>query len=177
MRNAEAARVFNGVVIERLMFRQREPRRLGVCALLFALLSASASAESTDRDGTLETNPAALDYATFVLELLAFVAKEVLPDSQDEFPESLIGSRLSDSMPEKRSEFGSHCLTIVTRLGSAVPYLSASNDELGAGSVSPPALRRMWSAFENGAGDDRRDVALNFKVGVNKVGISLTFHW
>jgi hypothetical protein len=120
---------------------------------------------------------AALDYATFALELFAFVAKEVLPDSPDEFAESLIGSRLSHSMPEKRSEFGSHCLTIVTRLGSAVPYLSASNDELGAGSASPPALRRIWSAFENGAGDDRRDVALNFKVGVNKVGISLTFHW
>ena len=159
------------------MFRQWKPRFFGVGTLVLALLSATASAESSGGDETIETNPATLDYATFVLELLAFVAKEVLPDSQDEFPESLIGSRLSHSMPENRSEFGSHCLTIIARLSSAVPYLSASSTELGAGSASPLALRSMWSAFETGAVDDRRNVSLNFKVGVNKVGFGLTFHW
>lgn len=144
-----------------------------------------ASADET-RAMSPKGNSGTLDYATFVLELLAFVAKEVLPDSQDEFPESLIGSRLSHSMPEQRSEFGSHCLTIVTHLRSAVPYFSASRAELGTSSTSALAdparptalaLRRMWSAFENGAADDRRDVSLNFKLGANKLGMSLTFHW
>ena len=135
----------------------------------------------------MDTSPAALDYATFALELLAFVAKEALPDSPDEFAESLIGSRLSHSMPEQRSGFGKHCLTIVTRLRAAVPYLSARGTSLGAGSSSPlndsaraagaPTLRKMWSAFESGVEDDRRDVSLNFKVGISKIGVSLTFHW
>jgi len=185
-------------------------RPWGLCCLLsstLVLLSANASAQRIGTtevvlassgekqaislfsgDGlTMNGDRATLDYATFVYELFAFVTKEVLSDAGDEYPESPIGSRLSRSMPELRSEFASHCLTVVTQLGSVVPYLSART-ELGGGSASPLdylahaaaaalALRKMWSAVENDAGNNRRGVSLNPKVGTNKVGVSLTFHW
>ena len=153
----------------------RQPCCLSLCSLVF--LSATASAQSIDSAEALNGNSAPMGYATFALELLAFVTKETLPDSEDEFPESLIGSRLSRSMPEQRSEFGSHCLTVVTQLGSALPYLSARSADDSVHAPAAPALRRMWSAFENGAGGVDRDLSLNFKVGANKVGTSLTFHW
>ncbi|MGH7859012.1 MAG: hypothetical protein ACREQY_16925, partial [Candidatus Binatia bacterium] len=41
------------------------------------------------------------DYAVFVRELVAFIAKEVLPDAGEEYVDSEIPSRLSASMPHQ----------------------------------------------------------------------------
>src|SRR5262249_5080769 len=54
---------------------------------------------------------AGVDYAVFATELVAFLTKEVVRDSANEFDNTLLGSHLSSSMPDQRSEFGSHCLT------------------------------------------------------------------
>src|SRR5882757_8993307 len=46
-----------------------------------------------------------VDYAMFATELLAYLTKEVLSDSRDEYTSSPLGSRWSSSMPDGRSEF------------------------------------------------------------------------
>ena len=183
------------------------PGRVALCRLLawtLVLLSAVASAQEPDRLTmslapvgekpmmsplpelrlTTESTAPPVDYATFVYELLAFLGKEILSDSREEYPESPIGSRLSPSMPEQRSAFGSHCLTVIARLGSAMSYDFgfAAGSDLPVDSLSRVAtaalmLRRVWSAFDNHARDNRRAVSLRPKVGTNKVRISLTFHW
>ena len=122
--------------------------------------------------GETRTSATSLDRATFVLELLAFVAKEVLPDSPPEFSESLIGSRLSGSMPEQRSDFGKHCLMIVAHFRGAMLSPPASSIEPGF-----PGLRRIWSAFESGTEGAARDVSLNVEIGIDKAGVRLTFPW
>ena len=146
-------------------------------------------AVSLSRDGAATIRGSAtLDYTTFAYELLAFLTKEVLSDSPEEYPESSIGSRLSGPMPEGPSEFGSHCLTIVTRIGSAVPFLSGKGSELAGGNgpalddvaraaAAALALRRAWSDFDKDAPGDRRSVSVKPKLGTDKVGISLTFRW
>lgn len=175
------------------------------CLLSWTLLLATASAQSLGTteislvfpDGkrarspslpagnslTMKGGASPLDYTAFAWELLAFVTKEVLSDSRDEYPGSPIGSRLSASMPEGRSEFGRHCLTVVTGLGDALPFdveLAGSAvplDDLWHAAGGAVAIRRLWSAFEDDAGDDRRSISLKPKVKTNKVALSLTFHW
>src|SRR5262249_49741589 len=78
---------------------------------------------------------AGVDYGVFATELVAFLTKEVLRESANEFNNTLLGSHLSDSMPDQRSEFGGHCLTIITQLGSQLP-LSRSAPSLAVGSTS-----------------------------------------
>ena len=128
-----------------------------------------------------------LDYALFATELIAYLTKEVLPDSPGEYDNSLLGSRLSRSMPDSRSEFGTHCLTIVTRLGSALP-LGGAASTLGVGEPSTLAyvartaaaglaLRQVWSAFKNNVEGNRAGVSLNPKVSSRRVGVNVTLHW
>jgi hypothetical protein len=71
----------------------------------------------------------------FAAELLAFVTKEVFRESANEFDNTLLGSHLNRSMSDQRYEFGSHCLTIITRLGTQLP-LRASAPSLTPGLTS-----------------------------------------
>lgn len=141
------------------------------------------SAGETPRGST-----AGMDYATFAYELIAFIAKEVLPDSHDEYPESPLGSRLSRDMAKRDSAFGQHCLTVVSQVGAALPRFSSVSPDFSVGSLSglddllrvastALALRQIWSAFENHVEDDRRGISLKPKVGAHKVGVSVTLHW
>lgn len=130
-------------------------------------------------------NPAGLNYAVFVSELVAFVTKEVLSDASDEYQDSPLGSHLSRGMPAQRSEFGSHCLMVVTQLRSALPSmpgveLEESHSPLDYAVQSGTALlmlRNIWSAFRNDIEDNRSGFSLNPKVSSRKVGINLTFRW
>ncbi|MGH7821089.1 MAG: hypothetical protein ACREQ9_15095 [Candidatus Binatia bacterium] len=131
-----------------------------------------------------------LDYAVFVRELLAFIAKEILPDAEDEYAGgSEIPSRLSASMPHQRSQFGEHCLIVLAEIGSHVsPFPSGSFSDL---STSPSLLaylaragstvlmvERLWSAVRNDVEQRRPSgFSLDPKVGTNKVGAYLTFRW
>ena len=127
-----------------------------------------------------------LDYALFATELLAYVTKEVMSDSHDEYTRSPLGSRWSSSMPKRQSEFGNHCLTIVGRIGSAVPRMmpslstesapSAASYAVGAVTTGL-ALRQIWHAFERDVRDDRGGVSLDPKVSSRRVGVNLTLHW
>ena len=128
-----------------------------------------------------------LDYAVFATELVAYLTKEVLPDSADEYDNSLLGGHLSRSMPQSNSEFGSHCLTIVTRLGSALPFqasmASLTADEpstlgyVARAAAAGLALRQIWSAFQNDVEGNRTGVSLNPKVSSRRVGVNVTLHW
>jgi hypothetical protein len=127
-----------------------------------------------------------LDYALFATELAAFLTKEVLHDSSSEYPNSPLGSRWTSSMPDQRSEFGSHCLSIVSNIGSVMPRLTPATDSLGSPSVvnyvvraatAGLALRQIWSAFERDVRSDRTGVALEPKVSARRVGVNLTLHW
>jgi hypothetical protein len=129
-----------------------------------------------------------MDYATFAYELIAFVTKEILPDSHDEYPESPIDSHLSRDTTERGSAFGKHCFTVVTQVGAALPSFSSASPAFTIGSLSglgyllrvastALALRQIWSAFKNDVEDSRRGISLNPKVGVHKVGVNLTLHW
>ena len=129
---------------------------------------------------------AALDYATFATELVAYLTKEILPDSANEFDNSLLGSHLSPSMPDQHSEFGTHCLMIVTSIGKALPFPRALAEISGEPSTldyaarlatACLALRQVWSAFQNNVEDGRTGVSLNPKVSARRVGVSLTVHW
>ena len=137
--------------------------------------------------GVPRINNPGLDYALFATELLAYLTKEVLHDSTDEYDNSLIGSHLSRSMPDPRSEFGSHCLTIVTQLGAAMPFragvASFGADDpstlayVARAAAAGLALRQIWSAFQNDVEGNRTGVSLNPKVGSRRVGVNLTLHW
>ena len=145
--------------------------------------------------GTGAVRSAGVDYSAFAMELVAFVIKEVLHDSSNEFDRPLRGPYLSSSMPEQlsssmpnqRSEFGSHCLTIITQLGSQLPLPrsapsltvdSTSTLDYGVRALTAGlVLRQVWSAFQNHVEDNRSGVSLDPKVGTRRVGIKLTFRW
>ena len=141
---------------------------------ILAVTSSSASAQTLGQrevflsaGETTRSNSAGIDYVTFAYELVAFVTKEILPDSHDEYPESPLGSRLSRDMAERDSAFGKHCLTVVSQVGAALPWFSSRS----------LALRQIWSAFKNDVEDNRRGLSLNPKVGAHKIGVNLTLHW
>jgi len=127
-----------------------------------------------------------LDFALFATELLAYVTKEVMSDSGEEYRRSPLGSRWSPSMPKSSSEFGSHCLMIVGRIGSVVPEMmpsavlestpSVATYAVGAATTGL-ALRQIWRAFERDIRDDRGGVSLDPKVSTRRVGVNLTLHW
>lgn len=147
------------------------------------LLSVGSRVDQLDRDQ--------LDYSIFVHELAAFVTKEIFPDSADEYEgTSLIPSRLTTEPIEHRSQFGSHCLLVLSRIRFGLPQLPTFGMMSGAegGSSSVPAymaragtallaVRQVWSAFKNDVEDTRSGFSLHPKLSARKLGIHLTFHW
>jgi len=187
------------------MFRRAKTIWLGAL-LAFAVTNASAiageassirlfvSSAASDRPvpflafGNADASMAngQLDYAVFATELLAYVTKEVMSDSRDEYTRSPLGSRWSSSMPREKSEFGNHCLMIVARIGSAVPRMMPTMATESTPSVASYvvgvattglALRQVWRAFERDVRDDHGGVSLDPKVSARRVGINLTLHW
>ena len=128
-----------------------------------------------------------LTFSLFAAELGAFLAKEIISDSDEEFRSSPIPSRLNSVAPESRSEFGTHCLTIVTKIGDSLPSLGFSSAErdLSASvataaletAATSLALREIWSAFRKDIEGDRRGFSLDPKVGARQVRVNLVFHW
>ena len=89
-------------------------------------------------------------------------------------------------MPDRRSEFGSHCLQIVGQIGSAVPKMMPSSDLLSTPSAATYAvraataglaLRQIWNAFEHDVRDDRTGLSLNPKVSSRRIGVNVTLRW
>jgi hypothetical protein len=126
-----------------------------------------------------------IDYSTFAYELIAFVAKEAFSDSDDEYPGSPLGSRLSRDMTVKNSPFGKHCLVVVSQVGRLMPSSLSGlafarpggvDDVLRVASTAL-ALRRIWTAFKSDVEGDRRGFSLKPKVGARRVGVNVTFHW
>jgi hypothetical protein len=134
------------------------------------------------------TAAAKFDYALFAAELIAYLTKEVLPESADEYENSSLGSHLSTTMPPHRSEFGSHCLEVVTRLGSAMPAFGGNSAEAIGG---PPstfdyaaragslalALHQVWAALRNEVESSHRGLSLNPKVSARRFAVNLTLRW
>ena len=129
---------------------------------------------------------AQVDFALFATELTAFLMKEVVSDSREEYKRSPLGSRWSQSMPKQRSEFGTHCLMIVGRVGAAMPRLMPGSSSLGAPSAmqyaaraatAGLALRQIWRAFEHDVKNERSGVSLNPKVSSRRIGVNVTLHW
>lgn len=127
-----------------------------------------------------------LDYALFATELVAYLTKEILPDSSEEYSESPLGSRWNRSMPSTDSRFGEHCINIVTRIGSAIPRPSfrslaespPSAEEVALrGATAALALRQIWDAFTNDVEGNRSGVSLRPRVSTRRVGVNVTFHW
>lgn len=132
-----------------------------------------------------------LDYAIFIHELAAYVTKEILRDSSDEYVgTSLIPSHLTTDPVDRHSEFGTHCLTVLGRIRSGLPDSPISGFLSGIDGGSPSvlaymaragtallALRQVWFAYRNDIEDTRSGFSLNPKVGARKLGVSLTFHW
>jgi hypothetical protein len=128
-----------------------------------------------------------MDYAIFVHELAAYITKEILPDSADEYEgSSMIPSHLSTGMPEGRSRFGAHCLTVLGQIGSElpaiqVPYMNGDSPSMLAQAARAGAallaVHQVWSAFRNDVEDNRTGFSLNPKVSARKIGVNLTFHW
>jgi hypothetical protein len=138
-----------------------------------------------------EMRPASrFDYALFASELVAYVAKEVLDDSPDEFAgNSLIPSTLSPSMPATDHDFGSHCLKVVKDIGQGIA--DADMPVIGRVGASAPAvtnyaghaigaafaLREVWKLIRNDIENHSEGFSLHPKVGSNKVALSLTVRW
>lgn len=133
-----------------------------------------------------------LDYASFAVELLAYVAKELLPDSPDEFyGNSNLPSTWSDSMPETPHDFGGHCLEVVQDIGDALSSnapadLPAVGDTrstvsraFAQGVGAALAVHEAYKAIESDIEPDRRsDVfSISPKVGSNKIAVALTLRW
>ncbi len=138
------------------------------------------------REGAAFGGSASVDYALFATELVAYLTKEIVRDSPEEYADSPLGSRWTRSMDDPDSRFGDHCLKIVTRIGSAVPMPSFSSGAVGAptaadyvvrGATTALALRQVWDAFENDVQGERSGVSLRPKVSARRVGVSMTLHW
>jgi hypothetical protein len=178
--------------------RETPGRRKVVSFLLWILTLASATASAQtlgpteiflfsgdeERASPTTSGSMEMDYAIFAYELVAFVTKEVIADSREEYPESPLGSRLSGEMTGRSSAFGEHCLTVVSRVGAALPSFSkvAPDSLTGLGDLlrvasTALAFRQIWSAFKNDVKDDRRGLSLKPKVGAHRVGVNVTLHW
>jgi len=154
---------------------------------IFLASSGEAQTNSLLSVGDIATpSTPGVDYALFATELAAYLAKEILHDATNEYDGSLLGSHLSRSMPDANSQFGNHCLVIVTRLGSALPlsqssgFTAESPTLLGGvarAAAAGLALHQIWSAFKNDVDGDRAGVSLNPKVSARRVGVNLTIHW
>jgi hypothetical protein len=137
--------------------------------------------------GLRDASSSEIDYAVFATELLAYLTKEVFRDSANEFDNSLLGTHLSRSMPDQHSEFGIHCLTIITSLGTQLaPPLRSSGlavdspsllDYAAKAATAGLVLRQVWSAFQNHIEGDRTGVSLNPKVSARRIGVNITVHW
>lgn len=136
--------------------------------------------------------PAEFSYASFAVELFAYLAKELLPDSPDEFyGNSNLPSTWNDSMPETPHDFGGHCLEVVQDIGDAImpedsPKLPAVGgtrpmlaSALAQGVGAALAVHEVWKAVDDGFERDRRsDVfSIDPKVGSNKIALALTLRW
>lgn len=186
-------------------------RRLGICSsitvwTLFAAAPASAQLlhhsqvylSSTSQaplitffgDKTPPTVAAGahLDYALFATELIAFVAKEVLHDSRDEYQGSLLGSHLTATMPAQHSEFGAHCLNVVSHIGSVIPSFDGHSATLAESSptlfdyaaraaTTALALRGAWSAFTSDSSENRTQFSLSPKVSAHRFAVNFTVEW
>jgi len=139
-----------------------------------------------------DPRPQAFDYGLFATEVVAFVAKEVLRDSPDEFAgNSLIRSTLSPSMPDTDHDFGDHCLKVVKDIGTGVTPSRGTPVIGGAGETAPMvasyaghaigaafAFREVWNLIRNDIVQHRGEgFSLHPKVGSNKVALSLTLRW
>jgi hypothetical protein len=89
-------------------------------------------------------------------------------------------------MPDHRSEFGSHCLMVITELRSGlsgadrVPSLAGTAgavDYAVEAAGAALAVQQIWAAFRNDLTHERSGLALDPKVGARKVGLYLTFRW
>jgi len=130
-----------------------------------------------------------IDYAVFAHELVAYIAKEVLPDAGDEFAGSEIPSRLSVSMPSSQSRFGAHCLVVLRQVGSHMSPATNAMPSLSSLSVASYVVRAGSAvlALTNLVNDLRHDdrdgaktdsrFSLNPKVGTNKIGAYVTIRW
>ena len=182
-----------------------------VAALAFQLLASSAAASTDVRSLFLSDvqviydapvgapfalvgeapAPAGFDYALFATEVFAYVAKEVLRDSPDEFAgNSLIPSTLSPSMPSTDHDFGDHCLKVVKDIGRGVSSV-APMPSLGGVGRSPVVasyvgqaigaafgIHEVWRLIRNDIVDNRSEAfSVHPKVGSNKVALSLTLRW
>jgi len=136
------------------------------------------------------------DYAVFAVELTAYLAKEILRDSPDEFyGSSNLSSTWTAKMPATDHDFGEHCLRVVADIGSGIssqmPDTAAKLEHVG---VSAPtitsyaaqgigtllAAREIWKAMRSDIvdDDDHSDLlSISPKVGSNKVAVALTIHW
>ena len=127
-----------------------------------------------------------LDYALFATELAAYLTKEILPDSSEEFGDSPLGSRWTRSMSDSNSQFGDHCLKVVASIGSAVPMPSfgsvtttspSTAEYVLRGATAALALRQVWDAFTNDVQGNRTGVSLRPKVSSRRVAVNVTLHW
>lgn len=130
------------------------------------------------------------DYGRFATELVAYLTKEIVPASAEEYRNSPLGSHLSKTMPLERSEFGTHCLEVVARLGSAVPALGSGSPVLPQDSSASAlryaarvgatalALREVWAAALGiDVEEGRRPFSLDPKVGAGRFAVNLTLRW
>jgi hypothetical protein len=131
---------------------------------------------------------AGFDYALFATELIAYLTKEMLHDSMDEYGNLLPGSHRSATLPERRSEFATHCLEVVTQLGSAVQGFGSDSPDLVVGPPSALeyaaragtaalALRQVWTALSNDVEAGRPGFSLKPKVAAGRFAINLTLRW
>jgi hypothetical protein len=124
-------------------------------------------------------------YPLFASEIVAYVAKEVLSDAQDEFADSPIPGHLSPSMPDTDSRFGSHCLHFVAELGSRVSRTPALSGVSSATSTAAYAARGIAAALAirdtskalRHKDDDAGGFSLAPKLGTNKLMLRVTFRW
>jgi hypothetical protein len=141
-----------------------------------------------DKEATLPAVGSQLDYALFATELIAFVTKEVLHDSRDEYRDSLLGSHLSPTMPPLHSDFGTHCLKVVSHIGSVMPSFGGGSVSLAESSptlfdyaaraaTTALALRGAWSAFTSDRGEDRTQFSLSPKVSPHRFALNFTVTW
>jgi hypothetical protein len=131
-----------------------------------------------------------VDYGLFATELIAFVVKEVFPNSRDEYAgSSRIPFHMSADVPGSRSDFGRHCLIVLKqfrtgRVASREPIVlpeieSPSHPGAALGWLRGAALfaGEVWSALRNEVEDRQTGISLRPKLSSRKVALKLTVRW
>ena len=129
-----------------------------------------------------------LDYGAFSLEVLAFVAKEIISNTRDEYQQSAIPSHLNERVSVQDSDFRRHCRSMFERMSKDLFETFRSSDRgetaplvdvapIAATAAAFLVLRDVASAFRPTKTETGSLFVLEPKIDVRRIGLRFGIRW